>query len=92
MMPYDLPLHAGIMPRLLITIVGEPTPGADRYDHHSSSNSMHYDNPATTLILQIMAVLSCSACGSHWSNIFTVFTSSSPFVLFVLLIGQWNSV
>ncbi|XP_070834627.1 galectin-3 [Chaetodon trifascialis] len=31
MMPYDLPLHAGMMPRLLITIVGEPTPGADRF-------------------------------------------------------------
>ncbi|KAM8736354.1 galectin-3 [Acanthopagrus latus] len=31
MMPYDLPLHAGIMPRLVITIVGEPVPGADRF-------------------------------------------------------------
>uniref|UniRef100_A0A3Q3W863 Galectin n=1 Tax=Mola mola TaxID=94237 RepID=A0A3Q3W863_MOLML len=31
MMPHDLPLHAGIMPRLLITIVGEPVPGADRF-------------------------------------------------------------
>lgn len=39
MMPHDLPLHAGIMPRLLITIVGEPVPGADRYDQHSSCNS-----------------------------------------------------
>ena len=39
MMPYDLPLHAGIMPRLVITIVGEPVPGADRYDRHSSSDS-----------------------------------------------------
>ncbi|XP_063040418.1 galectin-3 isoform X1 [Engraulis encrasicolus] len=29
--PYDLPLHAGIMPRLLLTIVGEPVPGADRF-------------------------------------------------------------
>ncbi|KAL7889151.1 hypothetical protein AOLI_G00014090 [Acnodon oligacanthus] len=29
--PYDLPLHAGIMPRLLITIVAEPVPGADRF-------------------------------------------------------------
>ncbi|KAK6306863.1 hypothetical protein J4Q44_G00220110 [Coregonus suidteri] len=28
--PYELPLHAGIMPRLLITIVGEPIPGGDR--------------------------------------------------------------
>lgn len=32
MVPYDLPLHAGIMPQLLITIVGEPIPGADRYE------------------------------------------------------------
>ncbi|KAJ8289085.1 hypothetical protein COCON_G00017440 [Conger conger] len=29
--PYDLPLHSGLMPRLLITIVGEPAPGADRF-------------------------------------------------------------
>ncbi|KAF6724032.1 Galectin-3 [Oryzias melastigma] len=29
-LPYDLPLHAGIMPRLVITIVGEPVPGANR--------------------------------------------------------------
>lgn len=32
MVPYDLPLHAGIMPRLLLTIVAEPVPGADRYE------------------------------------------------------------
>ncbi|KAM4625596.1 galectin-3 isoform 2-T2 [Polymixia lowei] len=31
MVPYDLPLHAGMMPRLLITIVGEPIPGGDRF-------------------------------------------------------------
>lgn len=30
MVPHDLPLHAGMMPRLLITIVGEPVPGGDR--------------------------------------------------------------
>ncbi|KAG1934446.1 galectin-3 [Pimephales promelas] len=30
-LPYDLPLHAGIMPGLLITIVGEPVPGGDRF-------------------------------------------------------------
>lgn len=30
--PYDLPLHSGMMPGLLITIVGEPTPGADRFE------------------------------------------------------------
>lgn len=39
MMPHDLPLHAGMMPQLLITIVGEPVPGADRYDQRSSCNS-----------------------------------------------------
>ncbi|KAM8833817.1 galectin-3 [Synchiropus picturatus] len=32
MVPFDLPLHAGIMPRLLITIVGEPLPGANRFN------------------------------------------------------------
>lgn len=32
MVPYDLPLHAGIMPQLLITIVAEPLPGADRFN------------------------------------------------------------
>lgn len=32
MVPYDLPLHAGIMPRLLITIIGEPLPCADRFN------------------------------------------------------------
>lgn len=31
MVPYDLPLHAGMMPNLLITIVGEPFPGGDRF-------------------------------------------------------------
>ncbi|KAL6488136.1 hypothetical protein MHYP_G00047650 [Metynnis hypsauchen] len=29
--PYDLPLHGGIMPRLLITIVAEPVPGVNRF-------------------------------------------------------------
>lgn len=29
--PYDLQLHAGIMPGLVITIVGEPVPGANRF-------------------------------------------------------------
>lgn len=33
MVPFDLPLHAGILPRLLITIVGEPVPGGDRYSN-----------------------------------------------------------
>lgn len=31
MVPFDLPLHAGILPQLLITIVGEPVSGGDRY-------------------------------------------------------------
>lgn len=71
MVPYDLPLHAGLIPRLLITIVGEPIPGADRYEQHSSSNSavsgafclrsttgcLINNNPASILMLQIMAVL-----------------------------------
>lgn len=39
MVPYDLPLHAGILPRLLITIVGEPIPGGDRYEQDTASNS-----------------------------------------------------
>uniref|UniRef100_A0A8C1PT67 Galectin n=1 Tax=Cyprinus carpio TaxID=7962 RepID=A0A8C1PT67_CYPCA len=30
-LPYDLPLHAGIMPCLVITIVGEPVPGGNRF-------------------------------------------------------------
>ncbi|XP_056326948.1 galectin-3 isoform X1 [Danio aesculapii] len=30
-LPYDLPLRAGIMPHLLITIVGEPIIGGDRF-------------------------------------------------------------
>ncbi|KAF5890627.1 galectin-3-like [Clarias magur] len=29
--PYDLPLHAGIMPHLLLTIVGAPILGGDRF-------------------------------------------------------------
>lgn len=36
MVPYDLPLHAGLMPRLVITIDGEPVPGADRYTMNSN--------------------------------------------------------
>lgn len=31
MTPYDLPLHAGVMPSLVITIVGEPFPGGNRF-------------------------------------------------------------
>ncbi|XP_054652919.1 galectin-3 [Dunckerocampus dactyliophorus] len=31
MVPYDLPLHAGILPRLVITIIGEPLPAANRF-------------------------------------------------------------
>lgn len=39
MVPYDLPLDAGILPRLLITIVGEPISGGDRYEQYSTSKS-----------------------------------------------------
>ena len=39
MVPHDLPLHAGMMPRLLITIVGEPVAGADRYEQDPLSKS-----------------------------------------------------
>lgn len=43
MLPFDLPLHAGILPRLLITIVGEPVPGGDRYSNgHSASTDLTY--------------------------------------------------
>uniref|UniRef100_A0A3Q1FEW7 Galectin n=1 Tax=Acanthochromis polyacanthus TaxID=80966 RepID=A0A3Q1FEW7_9TELE len=47
MVPYDLPLHAGIMPRLLITIVGEPVPGANRFsvDFMKGSDDVFHFNP-----------------------------------------------
>lgn len=47
MMPYDLPLHAGIMPQLVITIVGEPVPGADRFqvDFIKGSDIVFHFNP-----------------------------------------------
>uniref|UniRef100_A0A8C5AJD8 Galectin n=1 Tax=Gadus morhua TaxID=8049 RepID=A0A8C5AJD8_GADMO len=32
MVPYDLPLHAGMMPNLLITVVGEPIHGGNRFE------------------------------------------------------------
>ncbi|KAK5886823.1 hypothetical protein CesoFtcFv8_017822 [Champsocephalus esox] len=31
MMPYDLPLHSGILPQLVVTIEAEPVPGAERF-------------------------------------------------------------
>lgn len=42
MVPYDLPLHAGIMPRLVITIIGEPLPGADRYHPYNKDKTYYY--------------------------------------------------
>lgn len=47
MMPHDLPLHAGILPRLVITIVGEPLPGADRFqvDFIKGSDIVFHLNP-----------------------------------------------
>ncbi|KAI5108344.1 galectin-3 isoform X1 [Silurus meridionalis] len=45
--PYDLQLHAGIMPRLLITIVGEPVPGGDRFqvDFMKGTDVVFHFNP-----------------------------------------------
>ncbi|MCJ8750183.1 hypothetical protein PDJAM_G00259660 [Pangasius djambal] len=45
--PYDLPLHAGIMPRLLITIVGEPIPGGERFqvDFMKGADVVFHFNP-----------------------------------------------
>ncbi|KAB5515276.1 hypothetical protein PHYPO_G00250340 [Pangasianodon hypophthalmus] len=45
--PYDLPLHAGIMPRLLITIVGEPIPGGERFqvDFMKGADIVFHFNP-----------------------------------------------
>ncbi|KAJ0063229.1 hypothetical protein NL108_014092, partial [Boleophthalmus pectinirostris] len=47
MVPFDLPLHAGIMPRLLITIVGEPVPGGERFqvDFLKGSDVVFHFNP-----------------------------------------------
>ncbi|CAL1575337.1 unnamed protein product [Knipowitschia caucasica] len=47
MVPFDLPLHAGIMPNLVITIVGEPVPGADRFqvDLIKGSDVVFHLNP-----------------------------------------------
>ncbi|KAF4089826.1 hypothetical protein AMELA_G00042600 [Ameiurus melas] len=45
--PYDLPLHAGILPRLLITIVGEPVPGGQRFqvDFMKGEDIVFHFNP-----------------------------------------------
>lgn len=47
MTPFDLPLHAGIMPQLVITIVGEAIPGADRFqvDFIKGSDIVFHFNP-----------------------------------------------
>ncbi|GAA6079900.1 galectin-3, partial [Tachysurus ichikawai] len=45
--PYDLTLHAGIMPQLLITIVGEPVPGGERFqvDFMKGADIVFHFNP-----------------------------------------------
>ncbi|XP_072313641.1 galectin-3 [Eucyclogobius newberryi] len=47
MVPFDLPLHAGILPRLVITIEGEPVPGAERFqvDLMKGSDVVFHLNP-----------------------------------------------
>uniref|UniRef100_A0A3P8VDN7 Galectin n=1 Tax=Cynoglossus semilaevis TaxID=244447 RepID=A0A3P8VDN7_CYNSE len=46
MVPYDVPLHAGILPRLLITIDAEPVPGADFHiDFIKGSDVVFHLNP-----------------------------------------------
>ncbi|XP_028834648.1 galectin-3 isoform X1 [Denticeps clupeoides] len=45
--PYEMPLHAGVMPRLMITIIGKPVPGADRFniDFVKESDVVFHFNP-----------------------------------------------
>ncbi|KAK5857984.1 hypothetical protein PBY51_011188 [Eleginops maclovinus] len=47
MLPYDLPLHSGILPRLVITIDAEPVPGANRFqvDFFKGSDVVFHFNP-----------------------------------------------
>ncbi|KAF3845261.1 hypothetical protein F7725_008424 [Dissostichus mawsoni] len=47
MMPYDLPLHSGILPQLVITIEAEPVPGAERFqvDFIKGSDVVFHFNP-----------------------------------------------
>lgn len=47
MMPYDLPLHSGILPQLVITIEAEPVHGAERFqvDFIKGSDVVFHFNP-----------------------------------------------
>lgn len=47
MVPYDLPLDAGIMPNLMITVVGECMPGANRFhiDFINDEDVVFHFNP-----------------------------------------------
>ncbi|XP_066534398.1 galectin-3 isoform X1 [Hoplias malabaricus] len=62
--PYDLPLHAGIMPRLLITVVGEPVPGADRFhvDFVKGSDIVFHFNPR----FPEQTIVRNSSLGGYW--------------------------
>lgn len=63
-MPYDLPLHAGIMPRLLITVIGEPLPGAERFqvDFIKGSDVIFHFNPR----FNEQSIVRNSCLGGYW--------------------------
>ncbi|XP_076830578.1 galectin-3 isoform X1 [Brachyhypopomus gauderio] len=62
--PYDLPLHAGLVPRLLITIVGEPVLGGERFhvDFVKGSDVVFHFNPRFTE----QTVVRNSNLGGYW--------------------------
>ncbi|KAF7201282.1 galectin-3-like, partial [Nothobranchius furzeri] len=64
MLPHDLPLHAGIMPRLLITIIGEPVPGAVRFnvDFIKGSDVVFHFNPR----FHEQTIVRNSNLGGYW--------------------------
>ncbi|KAK5619722.1 hypothetical protein CRENBAI_008337 [Crenichthys baileyi] len=64
MVPYDLPLHAGIMPRLLITVIGEPVPGAGRFqvDLIKGSDVVFHFNPR----FNEQTIVRNSNLGGYW--------------------------
>lgn len=64
MVPYDLPLHAGIMPQLLITIIAEPVPGADRFhvDFIKGQDVVFHFNPR----FQEQTIVRNSNLAGHW--------------------------
>ncbi|KAM9708903.1 galectin-3 [Menidia menidia] len=64
MVPHDLPLHAGIMPRLLITIIGEPSPGASRFnvDLIKGSDIVFHFNPR----FPEQTIVRNSRLGGYW--------------------------